>query len=72
MRLRHLRDGSELPTILEDNNYDFNFQSSRKPKGGKEVEVLPGDELLLECDYQTSDRRKPTFGGLYQAFRSIL
>jgi hypothetical protein len=24
---------------------------------------LPGDELLLECQYQTSDRPKPTFGG---------
>merc|ERR1719419_453381 len=63
MRLRHLRAGKELPVILEDNNYDFNFQSSRQPRE-REVEVKPGDELLLECDYETSDRRKPTFGGL--------
>lgn len=26
MRLRHIRDGKELPTILQDNHYDFNFQ----------------------------------------------
>ena len=26
MRLRHIRKGKELPVILQDNNYDFNFQ----------------------------------------------
>ena len=62
MRLRHLRNGRELPTIMEDNNYDFNFQSSRSPK--HEVLIKPGDELLLECDYETSERPNPTFGGL--------
>lgn len=61
MRLRHIRNGQELPVLMEDNNYDFNFQSSRIPKS--EFEVLPGDELLLECDYETSDRKDPTFGG---------
>ena len=29
IRLRHIRNGKELPTILEDNHYDFNFQASR-------------------------------------------
>ena len=24
--LKHIRDGIELPPILEDNNYDFNYQ----------------------------------------------
>ncbi len=63
MRLRHVRNGEELPTILEDGNYDFNFQASRQPPEGR-GRVLPGDELLLECTYDTSSRQHPTFGGL--------
>ena len=62
MRLRHVRNGIELPAIMEDNNYDFNFQASRVPR--TETIVYPGDHLLLECDYETSSRPQPTFGGL--------
>ena len=62
MRLRHIRNGIELPVILEDNHYDFNFQASRVPRS--ETVVYPGDHLLLECDYETSTRDIPTFGGL--------
>jgi len=62
MRLRHIRNGIELPVILEDNHYDFNFQASRVPRS--ETIVYPGDELLLECDYETKARDAPTFGGL--------
>ena len=63
MRLRHIRNGQELPVILQDNNYDFNFQASRQPLKGR-GKILPGDEMILECDYQTSGRQGPTFGGL--------
>ena len=63
IRLRHIRQGQELPIILEDNNYDFNFQASRQPLEGR-GNVLPGDELILECEYSTKSRDKPTFGGL--------
>ena len=63
IRLRHIRQGQELPIILEDNNYDFNFQASRQPLEGR-GKVLPGDELILECEYSTKSRDKPTFGGL--------
>jgi len=62
MRLRHLRNGKELPVILEDKHYDFNYQASRVP--AQETVVLPGDELLVECIYNTSMRERPTFGGL--------
>lgn len=37
------------------------FQASRVP--AHDVVVLPGDELLLECDYETVSRPTPTFGG---------
>ena len=56
MRLRHLRGGRELPPILSDESYDFNFQRSRAPSPQSEAVVLPGDELLLECEYDTSAR----------------
>ena len=49
--------------MLEDNNYDFNFQASRVPQPGR-GKVLPGDELILECEYSTKSRQTPTFGGL--------
>ena len=62
MRLRHIRNGIELPVILEDNHYDFNFQASQVPR--METIVYPGDHLLLECDYDTASRAQPTFGGL--------
>lgn len=62
MRLRHIRKGIELPVILEDNHYDFNYQASRIPS--IETTVYPGDHLVLECDYKTSTRDAPTFGGL--------
>merc|ERR550532_42389 len=63
MRLRHIRNGKELPVILQDNNYDFNFQASRQPPKGR-GKILPGDEMILECDYETTGRQGPTFGGL--------
>lgn len=49
---------------MEDNHYDFNFQSSRQPRSENGGHVLPGDELFVECDYDTSQRQQPTFGGL--------
>ncbi|XP_071439423.1 MOXD1 homolog 1-like [Hetaerina americana] len=61
MRLRHLRGGKELQPIVEDNRYDFNYQQTRSL--AKEVKVLPGDELVTECVYQTINRTEPTFGG---------
>ena len=30
MVLRHIRNGTELKPIMVDNNYDFNYQDSRK------------------------------------------
>jgi len=64
MRIRQFRNGKELPIVMEDNHYDFNFQSSRQPRTQNGGRVLPGDELFVECDYETKDRAKPTFGGL--------
>nr|CAD7450704.1 unnamed protein product [Timema bartmani] len=61
MKLRHIRDKQELSLIAQDDNYDFNYQQSRTLQ--TEVLVLPGDELITECAYQTVNRTEPTLGG---------
>lgn len=61
LSLKHIRHGKELPRIVQDNNFDFNYQQSHTLE--KEVKVLPGDELITECVYRTLNRTKPTLGG---------
>ena len=63
MHLRHIRNGQELPIILQDNSYDFNFQASRQVSKGR-GHILPGDELILQCEYGTLGRKNPVIGGL--------
>ncbi len=38
--------------ILQDDHYDFNYQEYRTLPN--EVTVLPGDELIMECDFETT------------------
>jgi len=45
MKLRHFRNGKELPWILNDPHYDFDFQQNAHLP--KEVTVLPGDQLTI-------------------------
>ncbi len=51
MRIRHYRAGYELPWIINDENYDFNYQTNRRLP--KEVTILPGDQITAECVYDT-------------------
>lgn len=60
LRLRQIRDGKELAPLIEDNNYDFNFQSEREITNRT---ILPGDVLITECEYDTSNRDFLTLGG---------
>ncbi|KAI8484838.1 DBH-like monooxygenase protein 1 [Branchiostoma belcheri] len=62
MKMRHVRNGVELPWIRDDENFDFNFQQTVSLQ--KKVEVIKGDYLIVECTYNTTDRRKVTYGGL--------
>ncbi|KAM9651465.1 putative DBH-like monooxygenase protein 2 [Trichechus inunguis] len=55
------RNGSQLRTICKDDSYDFNLQETRDLPA--RVEIKPGDELLVECHYQTLDRDFLTFAG---------
>jgi hypothetical protein len=51
IKFRHFRSGQELPWILADQNYDFNFQQNKPLR--EPVQILPGDELRVECIYDT-------------------
>lgn len=61
LSLKHIRNGKELPRIVQDNHFDFEYQQSHTLE--KEVKILPGDELIAECVYRTLDRARPTLGG---------
>ncbi|XP_074647748.1 DBH-like monooxygenase protein 2 homolog [Tubulanus polymorphus] len=59
MRTRHFRNGVELPWVMNDETYDFNFQTFRPVK--KVVAVKSGDWLTIDCVYNTTDRSNVTF-----------
>ncbi|XP_066941345.1 MOXD1 homolog 1-like [Macrobrachium rosenbergii] len=59
--LRHVRENKELPVVIRDLSYDFNFQEIRNLK--KESTVLPGDILITECGLDSTSRTNATFGG---------
>ncbi|XP_044590094.1 MOXD1 homolog 1-like [Cotesia glomerata] len=61
MSLKHIREGKELPHIIRENRFDFDYQQSHSLQ--EEVKILPGDELVTECVYGTEDRTRPTMGG---------
>ncbi|CAL4175639.1 unnamed protein product, partial [Meganyctiphanes norvegica] len=60
--VRQIRDGKELPTILKDDHYDFNYQEARQIR--PEWKILPGDILITECVYNSTDKSTATYGGL--------
>ncbi|XP_077979621.1 DBH-like monooxygenase protein 1 [Glandiceps talaboti] len=62
IRVRHVRDGLELPNVMVDMNYDFNFQELRYLR--EEVIIQPGDNLVVQCEYGSMDRQSPIWGGL--------
>ncbi|CAG7694223.1 unnamed protein product, partial [Allacma fusca] len=37
----------------QDRHYDYNYQQYKRLP--EEVKVLPGDELILECDYDNEN-----------------
>ena len=58
IRLRHIRNGTEvLPYIVRDDNYDFSYQRMRHVPPRK---VMKGDQLTVECVYNSTDRKTTT------------
>lgn len=56
MKLRHVRGGTELDRIVEDDTYDFNYQQVRQLEN--ETTVLPGDYLITDCAYEVGESPK--------------
>ncbi|KAK8384812.1 hypothetical protein O3P69_014395 [Scylla paramamosain] len=59
--VQHIREGQELPPIMQDNHYDFNYQQARVLE--KTRDILPGDSMIVSCGYDSTKRKMPTFGG---------
>nr|XP_018667095.1 DBH-like monooxygenase protein 1 isoform X3 [Ciona intestinalis] len=63
LRLRHIYgNGTEGPFLLNDDNYDFNYQEMRVFT--TEKHISSGDSMQMVCDYDSSDRSNFTVGGL--------
>ncbi|KAK7085007.1 DBH-like monooxygenase protein 1 [Halocaridina rubra] len=59
--IRQIRKGRELPVNFKDMAYDFNYQQARILS--EDMEILPGDSLMVTCGYNSTKRKTPTFGG---------
>jgi hypothetical protein len=59
---RHFRNGTELPPILSEPYYDFNYQDQTFLP--QERLVLPGDSFQMDCIYDTTGRTTETQFGL--------
>eukprot|EP01084_Bolivina_argentea_P273195 465294_1 len=59
--LRHIRGGVELKPILTNMNYDFNFQEVVLLE--EHITILPGDEFIAQCFYDTMNINNMTYIG---------
>eukprot|EP00058_Branchiostoma_floridae_P003514 XP_002589002.1 hypothetical protein BRAFLDRAFT_124914 [Branchiostoma floridae] len=59
--LKLIRDGVETD-ISRDDNYDFSLQYMRQM--GEEIAIYPGDTLVMECSYRSTDQDNVVYGGL--------
>uniref|UniRef100_T1IY35 DOMON domain-containing protein n=1 Tax=Strigamia maritima TaxID=126957 RepID=T1IY35_STRMM len=55
--LRHIREGVELPPLIDEKNYDSTYLQSHRLKHH-------GDHLMVECNYDTFSRNNSVVGGL--------
>jgi len=62
LKLRHFRDGEELPWLSSDDNYNFDYQQNRPLL--EEIKILPGDQLTYECTYNSLQANGTVIGGL--------
>ncbi|XP_055328910.1 MOXD1 homolog 1-like [Paramacrobiotus metropolitanus] len=59
--VRHFRGSQELPIIDINPKYDFNYQTARPVLPFRKF--LPGDRIVLECNFTTENDIQPVFGG---------
>lgn len=51
LEFSHVRSGTELKKIVSDEAYNYNFQEVRQLSN--ETKVMPDDNLIVECNYDT-------------------
>ncbi|NWS61400.1 MOXD2 protein, partial [Chunga burmeisteri] len=56
-------NGEQLRIICQDNKYDFRLQDFQDMK--ETLIIKPGDEILVECNFQTLDWSDITFLSLF-------
>ncbi|XP_030626622.1 DBH-like monooxygenase protein 2 homolog [Chanos chanos] len=61
VRVGHFRDGKQIDFLTYDENYDFEYQQVINL--GKTKTIKQGDQVLVECTYNTQDRNAITWGG---------
>lgn len=61
VRLRHLRKNREFEPIVEDNNYNVDYQEYRELQQPRHIR--PGDHIVTECMYNSRERNTITLGG---------
>ncbi|CAL8068132.1 unnamed protein product [Orchesella dallaii] len=62
-RLRQFRGGKELPWVIADDNFNFNYQQIRLLP--EEKRILPGDHLAARCVYDSTLRNGSVVTGGY-------
>ncbi|XP_055351635.1 DBH-like monooxygenase protein 2 homolog [Paramacrobiotus metropolitanus] len=63
LRVRHIRNNTELPVLSEDNHYDFNYQEARGINPVRKLEQ--GDQLIFQCEYSNNaPGNTAVFGGM--------
>lgn len=61
VRMRHFRNNRELPFLTSDENYSFAYQQMRNIP--EEKRILPGDQLAVECVYDSTMANGTVLGG---------
>ena len=62
MDVRQVRNGKELEPLPSMDYFDFNFQSYNYVSTTQN-KILPGDRIIVNCTYDTSQDKVPVNGG---------
>ncbi|XP_038065844.1 DBH-like monooxygenase protein 1 [Patiria miniata] len=61
LRFRQFRDGKLFDEIISEGNFDCDFQEIQLLENEKTI--MPGDVMLTECTFKTTNRTSITYGG---------
>lgn len=53
IRVRQIRDGTELPPLFEDNSYDFNYQAIKYISEPRKI--MPVSEILKKKEFDSKN-----------------